>query len=70
MGASGPPPPLKNGHFCPEMALKCHFWAKNRVFWALVVSSTPPHPISQVLNQEKHVLQGQEAGKLVIQAPP
>ena len=59
MGDSGPPPPpYKMAIFCPKMALKCHFWAKNRVFWARVVSSTPPNPISQVLDSKKHVLQG------------
>ena len=33
------------------------FVAKNSVFWDRVVSLTPPHPISQVLDSKKHVLQ-------------
>ena len=57
MGDSGPPP-RKMAIFCPKMALTCHFWAKNSVVWAQVVSSTPPYPISQVLDSKKHVWQG------------
>ena len=50
-------PPQKMAIFCQKKGLKCQFWAKNRVFWARVVSLTPPHPILHVLDSKKHVLQ-------------
>ena len=52
------PPPLQNGHFLSKNGLKMPFLCQNSVFWARVVSSTPSHPISQVPESKKHVLQG------------
>ena len=57
IGDSGHPP-TRIAIFCRKMALKCHFWAENSSFWGRVVSLTPPHPISQVLDSKKHVFQG------------
>ena len=53
----GRPPPKKMAIFAKKKAWKCQFWAKNSVIWARVVSLTPPHPILQVLDSKKHVLQ-------------
>ena len=45
--------------------------ATNSVFWALVVTSRPPpHPILQVTDSKKDVLQGMGAGNRVFHAPP
>ena len=69
MGDSGPPP-QKMAIFCPKMALKCHFWAENSGFWGRVVSLTPPHPISPVIDSEKHMFQGEEPKNWLIQGRP
>ena len=65
-----PPPPLKMAILCPKMPQKCHFWAKNSVFLARVVSWTAAHPISQVLHSNEHVLQEKRPGKWVNQGRP
>ena len=66
MGDSGPPPPKKMAIFCQKKCLECQFWAKNSVFWARVASLTPPHPILQVPDLKKHVLQDEGARKWVM----
>ena len=50
--------PPKNGHFLPKNGLKMPFLGQKQCFWGRVVSSTPPHPISQVLDSKQHVFQG------------
>ena len=68
MGVSAPPPP--NGHFVPKNGLKTRILATSSIFWALVVTSSAPHPILQVPDSTKDVLQGMGAQKWVFQPPP
>ena len=51
---SGPAPPQKWPFFAQKWLKNANFGPKNSVFWARVVNSTPPHPISQVLDSKKH----------------
>ena len=69
MGFSAPPPP-PNGHFLPKNGLKTRILATSSIFWALVVTPSAPHPILQVPDSTKDVLQGMGAQKWVFQPPP
>ena len=59
MGDSGPPSPKKRPFFGQKWLKNANFWPKTVFFWAGVVSLTPPHPILQVLDSKKHLLQDQ-----------
>ena len=62
-------PPKKKGHFLPKNGLKMPILATNSAFWALVVTSSPPHPVLQVPDSKQNVLQGMGARKWVFQPP-
>ena len=66
----GPPPP-NNGHFMPKNGFKMPFLCRKRCFLGSGGQfKPPPHPISQVLHSEKHVLQSWGPKKLFFQGRP
>ena len=66
-GALGPPHPKKWPFFAQKWPTNANFGPETVFFWARAGSSNPPHPILQVPDANKHVLQGMDARKWVIQ---
>ena len=63
-------PRPKKWPFCPQMAEKCHFWAKNSVFRARVVSSRPPHPSFAGAQLTKKCVAAYGSQKMGVSEPP
>ena len=57
-----PPPPPKMAIFCPKKGLKMPTLDQKQYFLGLGVRFKAPHPILQMSDSEKHVLQGIGAG--------
>ena len=57
MGDSGPPPHKKWPFFAQKWPKNANFGGKKSDFWAWVVSTSPPYPISQMPDAKKHVFQ-------------
>ena len=70
MGDSGPPPLQKNGYFLPKKGLKMPILGQNQCFLGLGGQFKDLHPISQLSDSKKHVLQNMRAEKWVIQGRP
>ena len=70
MGDSGPSPPPQLAIFCPKKGLKMPILDQKQYFLGLGGHFKAPHPISQMPDSKKHVLQGMGAGKWVIQGSP